>query len=105
MEQRREERGAFVAWELLGRSWVSVNESMMVRSEERAIYTYSRNLTVQIYVGSSDADLGTSDINRKHCSHRVRSPRVQVNVGTPDKRQDFQWSELPTYVGTSDVRS
>ena len=53
----------------------AVNESVTVRSEERGIYTLSRNLTVQIYVESSDADLETSDVNRKHYSHRVRSPR------------------------------
>jgi hypothetical protein len=34
----------------------------MVRREERAIYTHSRNLTVQIYVGTFDADLGTFDL-------------------------------------------
>ena len=50
-----------------------MNESVMVRSEERAINTHNRNLTVQIYVGSSDADLRTSDLNRKHYSHRVKS--------------------------------
>ena len=81
-----------------------MNESITVRSEKRAIYTLSRNLTVQIYVGSSDTDLGTSDLNRKHCSHRVRSPHAQVNVGTPDKCWDFRWSGLPTYAGTSDMR-
>ena len=57
---------------LLGSYWdevrSAVNESITVRSEERAIYTLSRNLTVQIYVGSSDAYFGTSDVNRKHCS-------------------------------------
>ena len=94
---------------LLGSCWdkvrSAVNESITVRSEERGIYTLSRNLTIQIYVGSSDTDLRTSDVNRNHCSHRVRSPRMQVNVGTPDKRRDFRRSELPTYVGTSDVRS
>ena len=84
---------------------MAVNEWVTVRREERAIYTHSRNLIIQIYVGSSDADLGTSDINRMDCSHRVRSPRVQVNVGTLGKRRDFRWSELLTYVGTSDVRS
>ena len=63
----------------------AVNESVMVRSEERGIYTPSENLTVQIYVGSFDVDPGTFNVNRKHCSHRVRSPRVQVNVGTPGK--------------------
>ena len=82
-----------------------MNESVTVRSEERGIYTPSENLTVQIYVGSSDVDLGTSDVNKKDCSHRVRSPRVRVNVGTPGKCWDFRWSELPTYVGTSNVRS
>jgi hypothetical protein len=40
-----------------------VNEWVTVRSEERAIYTRSRNLPVQIYVGTVDADLGTSDLN------------------------------------------
>jgi len=94
---------------LLGSCWdevrSAVNGSVPVRSEERAIYTRSRNLTVQIYVGSFDVDLGTFDGNIKHCSHRVRSPHVQVNVGTPDKRRDFRQSELPMYVGTSDVRS
>ena len=39
-----------------------MNESVTVRSEERGIYTLNRNLTVQIYVGSSDTDLGTSDV-------------------------------------------
>ena len=77
----------------------------MVRREERAIYTQGRNLTVQIYVGSSDADVGTSDVNRKHCSQWVRSPHVQVSVGTPGKHRDFRRSELPTNVGTFDVRS
>ena len=67
-----------------------MNESITVRSEERAIYTHSRNLTVQIYVESSDADLRTSDLNRKHYSPRVRSPHKQVNVETPDKRRDFR---------------
>ena len=83
-----------------------MNESVTVRSEERGIYTPSENLTVQISVGSSDADLGISDINRKHCSHRVRSPHVQVNVETPDVRRDSRRTlGLPTYVGTSDMRS
>ena len=71
-----------------------MNESVTVRSEERAIYTLSRNLTVQIYIGSSDVDLGTSDVNIKHCSHRVRSPRVQVNVGTSDVRRGFRRAQL-----------
>jgi hypothetical protein len=39
------------------------NEWVTVRNEEKAIYTRSRNLTVQIYVGTADADLGTSDLN------------------------------------------
>ena len=78
---------------LLGSYWdevrSTVNESVTVRSEERGIYTPSENLTVQIYVGSSDADLGTSDDSRKHCTQRVRSPHVQVSVGTPSKHRDF----------------
>ena len=94
---------------LIGSCWdevrSAVNESVTVRSEEMAIYTLSRNLTVQIYVGSSDADLGTSDVNRKHYSQRVRSLRKQVIVGTLGKCQDFRRSELPTFVGTSDVHS
>ena len=77
----------------------------MVRSEERSIYTPSENSTVQIYVGSPDADPGTSDINRKHCSQRVRNLRVQVSVETPGKRRDFRWSKLLTFVGTSDELS
>ena len=40
----------------------------MVRSEERGIYTPSENLTIQIYVGSSDADLETFDVNSKQYS-------------------------------------
>ena len=39
-----------------------MNKWFYVGREERAIYTHSRNLTVQIYVGSFDADLGTSDL-------------------------------------------
>ena len=81
-----------------------MNESITVRSEERGIYTPSENLTIQIYVGSSDADLGTSDVNIKHCSQWVRSPHVKDNVGTPDKRRDFRRSGLPTWVGTFDGR-
>ena len=49
-----------------------MNKWVMVRSEERDIYTHSRNLTVQIYAGSFDVDLGTSDLNRKQCSRRVK---------------------------------
>ena len=79
---------------LLGSCWdevrSAVNGSVPVRSEERAIYTLSRNLTVQIYIGSSNTDLGTSDVNRKHCSRRVGSPHEEVNVGTPDVRRDFR---------------
>ena len=33
-----------------------MNEWVMVRREERAIYTYRQNLTIQICVGSSDTD-------------------------------------------------
>ena len=46
-----------------GRVFVAMkNEWATVRREERGIYTPRQNLTVQIYVGSSDADLGTSDV-------------------------------------------
>ena len=87
---------------LLGSCWdkvrLAVNESVTVRSEERSIYTPSEKLTVQIYIGSPDADPGTSDVNRKHCSQRVRSLRVQVSVGTPGKCRDFRRSlGLPMY--------
>ena len=57
---------------LLGSCWDEVrsamNESVTVRSEERGIYTPSENLTIQIYVGSSDADLETFDVNSKQYS-------------------------------------
>jgi uncharacterized protein YpmS len=39
-----------------------MNEWVTVRSEERIIYTHSRNLTVQIYVRTADVDLRTSNI-------------------------------------------
>ena len=70
----------------------------MVRSEERGIYTPSENLTVQIYVGSFDVDLGTSDVNRKYCSQLGQSHYKQVNVGTPNVRWDFRQSGLPMSV-------
>ena len=66
-----------------------MNESITVRSEERAIYTHSRNLTVQIYVRSSDVDLWTFDLYRKQCSKLGQNHYKQVNVGTPSVRQDF----------------
>ena len=56
-----------------------MNKSVTVRSEERAIYTHSRNLTVQIYVESFDVDLGTFDLNRKYCSQLGQSHYEQVN--------------------------
>jgi hypothetical protein len=34
----------------------------MVRNEESDIYTPRQNLTVQIYVGTADVDLGTADV-------------------------------------------
>ena len=127
MEQRGKERGALVAWKLLSTKWVSYEiESIMVRSEERSIYTPRENPTVQIYVGSPDADPGTSDVSRKYYSEWVRSPRVKVSVETPEKRRDFRraqlnkqpaplmpglpvWvrsvSELPENIGTSDCRN
>jgi hypothetical protein len=69
---------------------VKWNEWEMVRNEEGAIYTCIRNLTVQIYVGTADVDLGTADLYRKHCSYKVK-----VTVRRPT-------SGLPTYVGTAD---
>jgi hypothetical protein len=97
------------------------NEWAMVRMEETGIYTPRQNLTVQIYIGSSDVDLKTSDVRRKHCSRKVKSPRVQVSVRTSDKRRDFRRSSglstgtdsrsvepsmpgLPAWVRTSDCR-
>ena len=68
-----------------------VNESVTVRSEERGIYTQSRNLTVQIYVGSFDADLGTSDVNRNTIrkGSEVRACKsvseLSANIGTFDE--------------------
>ena len=70
-----------------------MNESVAVRSEERAIYTHNINLTIQIYVGSSDADLETSDLNRN-----------TIHIGS-EVRTSKSMSELSTNVGTSDVRS
>jgi hypothetical protein len=60
--KRREERGFWVLGGTSLKFGVEWNEWATVRNEGRAIYTLSRNLTVQIYVGSSDADLGTSDV-------------------------------------------
>ena len=81
---------------LLGSCWdevgSAVNESVTVRSEERAIYTLSRNLTVQIYVGSSDTDLGTFDVRRQ-----------PTNQQRPRCRDSRHGSGLPT-IGSSDVR-
>ena len=54
---------------------LAVNQSVTVRSEERGIYTPSENLTIQIYIESSDVDPRTFDVNRKYCSHRFRSSR------------------------------
>ena len=44
------------------KSWPVMNEWATVRREERGIYTPRQNLIVQIYVGSSDVDLGTSNV-------------------------------------------
>ena len=67
-----------------------MNKWVMVRSEERDIYTHSRNLTVQIYAKSFDVDLGTSDLNRKQCSRRQSTGLARIS------------SELPAVAGTSD---
>jgi hypothetical protein len=61
-----------------------MNESVTVRSEESAIYTRGRNLIVQIYVGTANVDLETADVNRKHCSRKVKEHCAKVNVGTSD---------------------
>jgi hypothetical protein len=41
---------------------VEWNEWATVRNEGRAIYIHSRNLTVQIYVGTADVDLRTAGL-------------------------------------------
>jgi hypothetical protein len=95
---------------------VEWNEFITVRSEERAIYTYSRNLTVQIYVGTADVDLGTTDLYRKHCSYKVKVTARRPTSGLPtyvriadaskQPRQPLgQASALLTRVGTADVLS
>ena len=76
---------------------------MQVRSEEMAIYTHSRNLTVQIYVRSSDADLRTSDVNGSEVRACRSVSELSANVRTFDGRNFQRTSGLPT-VGTSDER-
>jgi hypothetical protein len=71
---------------------------MTVRSEERSIYTPSENPTVQIYVGSPDADPGTSDVSKKKLF-----PKGQKSTGESQCRNSRQTSGLPT-VGTPDDR-
>jgi hypothetical protein len=73
-----------------------MNECLTVRSEESAIYTRSRNPTVQIYVGTSDVDLGTSDVERKYCSRKVKNT-------TQRQRRDFRLTSELLTVGTSDA--
>ena len=81
-----------------------MNESVTVRSEERAIYTLSRNLTIQIYVASSDVDLRTSDLNKNtvHTGSEVRTSKsmseLPTNVGTSNGRDSQRTSGLPTCV-------
>jgi len=73
-----------------------------VRSEERSIYTPSENPTVQIYVGSSDADPGTSDVSINTVPkgsevHGWKSvSELPANVGTSDGRNSRRSSGLPT---------
>ena len=87
-----------------------MNQSIAVRSEERAIYTHSRNLTIQIYVESSNADLRTSDLNRKHCSRRVKvrtsksMSELPINVGTSDGQEFRLTSGLPTAMVTAQAK-
>jgi hypothetical protein len=90
--KRREERGS---WVLAGTSLkflVKWNEWVTVRNEEGAIYTLSRNLTIQIYVGTANVDLGTADLYRKYCSYKVKVTTQRPTSG------------LLTYVGTADRR-
>ena len=69
-----------------------MNESITVRSEERAIYTLSRNLTVQIYVESSTqiSGLPTLTENIVHTRSEVRTSKsmleLPANVRTFDSR-------------------
>jgi hypothetical protein len=70
--KRREERGSWVLGGTSLKFLVEWNEWAKVRNEGRAIYTLSRNLTVQIYVGTTDVDLGTADLYRKHYSYKVK---------------------------------
>ena len=65
----------------------------MVRSEERSINTPGENLTVQIYVGSSDVDLGTSDVNRKHCSQRSLELSTKKSKGNTNFSRLFHKME------------
>jgi hypothetical protein len=86
----REERGSWVLGGTSLKLLVEWNEWATVRNEGRAIYTLSRNLTVQIYVGTPDVDLRTADLYRKHCSCKVKVTAQRPTLG------------LPTYVGTAD---
>jgi nicotinic acid mononucleotide adenylyltransferase len=63
--KRREERGFWVLGGTSLKFLVEWNKWATIRSEGRAIYTLSKNLTVQIYVG-------TADLYRKHCSYKVK---------------------------------
>jgi hypothetical protein len=79
-----------------------MNELVPVRSEESAIYTSSRNLTVQFYVRTADVDLGIAGIYRKHCLCKVKytarrpTSGVLTYVRTSDRRDSRRTSGLPT---------
>jgi hypothetical protein len=107
---KRRRRGAWELESTFTEGLVEWNKFIFVRSEERAIYTCSRNLTVQIYVGTADVDLGTADLYRKHCSYKVKvtarrpTSGLPTYVGTADRRDCWRMSGLLTQAGSRDIR-
>ena len=79
-----------------------MNEWVTVRREERAIYTRRQNLTVQIYVESSDTDYQNFWLYYKNTVHNAVNWANSVIVETPSDCQDFWQPELPASVGTFD---
>ena len=90
------------AWELFWTKLVTMNEWLTIRRERRAIYTLRQNLIIEIYVESSDADLWTSDLYRKHYRKQGLGHYKHINIESSDDYREFQWSKLPTHVGSSD---
>jgi hypothetical protein len=74
-----------------------MNEWVTVRREERAIYTYSRNLTVQIYVESSDTD--RRDFRPFYKTLFMAQSKV---INTAKARTLGETPGLPTFVETPD---